>query len=225
MASEVDYNKIIKKGANGVFKPHGLFQKGSSRVWIDDNGWYLTVVEFQPSAWDKGTYLNVSVHFLWDEKDYLSYDYYTGRVPRMEAFVRFDGDEARFLSDVQHLAEAALERVMQYRQLRDLHYAQASILQFRAFHIINTLYPQMMICGLNHDPKARTYFNRLLEELPQYADVAWTGRIHTELTESIAPIIGDPERFYGYICAKVEKQRAFWQSKSSMKKLSKTVSM
>ena len=194
-------------------------------MWIDDNGWYLSVVEFQPSVWDKGSYLNVSVHFLWDEKDYLSYDYYTGMTPRLERFVSFDEDETRFLSEIQHLSEAALNKVIQYRQLRDLEYAEKAILQFHAFHIINTLFHKLMICGLHQNPNASVYFDKLMLEFPVYAEVEWTRRIYTELTDRIAPILGDSEQFYSYICAKIENQRAFWQSKSSMKKLSRTFSI
>ena len=96
MSATVDHNKIIRNAANSVLKPNGLFRKGTSRVWIDDNGWFLTVVEFQPSGWDRGSYLNVAVHFLWDDQDYLSFDYPCSS--RVKDFVAFDGNEGRFLN-------------------------------------------------------------------------------------------------------------------------------
>ena len=65
MTSTVDHNKIIRDTANSVLKQKGLFQKGTSRVWVDDNGWFLTQIEFQPSGWDSGAYLNVAISFLW----------------------------------------------------------------------------------------------------------------------------------------------------------------
>jgi hypothetical protein len=40
-------------------------RKGRSRVWFDDQGWWIGVVEFQPSSWSRGTYLNVGVSWLW----------------------------------------------------------------------------------------------------------------------------------------------------------------
>ena len=225
MPADADHNKLIKQVVNATLKPYGLFQKGASRVWIEDNGWYLTVVEFQPSAWDKGTYLNVSVHFLWDERDYLNYDYYAGLRPRLDQFVSFDGDETRFLTQVHCLAELALDKVMLYRKLGDLEYAEKSILQFNAHHIVNTLYQRLMICGLRKNPSARVYYDELLSKLMQYADVEWTRRIYTELTDRIAPILDDPDKLYSYICDKIGKQRTFWQSKSSMKRMSKTFSV
>ena len=219
------HQKVINAVAKATLAPHGFFRKGSSRIWLQDNGWYLTVVEFQPSAWDKGTYLNVSVHFLWDEKDYLSYDYYAGLRPRLDQFVSFDGDETRFLTQVHCLAELALDTVIFYRKLRDLEYAEESILQFNAHHIVNTLYQRLMICGLRKNPSARVYYNELMSKLMQYADVEWTRGIYTELTDRIAPILDDPDKLYSYICGKIGKQRTFWQSKSSMKRMSKTFSV
>ena len=219
MPSDSDHNKLIKQAANGVLKPNGLFQKGTSRMWIDDNGWYLTIVEFQPSNWSRGSYLNVAVCFLWDEKDYLSFDYSAGPVHRVGKFVAFDRDEDKFLSEIHALAEAGLDKVKEYRRLRDLEHAKACVSQHKAFHIIRTLYSQMMICGLCRDPKARDYCDQLFMELPCYADTPWTRTYCTELAEKIAPIVGDPDLFYAYICEKVSRQRAFWRAKSSMKKL------
>jgi hypothetical protein len=43
-----------------VLTPLGLTQRGRSRLWLDDHGWWLIVVEFQPSAWSRGSHLNVS---------------------------------------------------------------------------------------------------------------------------------------------------------------------
>jgi len=44
MAGNV-HEKIIIRTAKDMLAPMGLFQKGQSRTWIDDNGWFLTIVE------------------------------------------------------------------------------------------------------------------------------------------------------------------------------------
>ena len=225
MPSDIDHNKIIKQAANSVLKPNGLFQKSSSRIWIDDNGWYLTVVEFQPSNWDKGTYLNVAVHFLWDEKDYLSFDYYIDDqclpIHRVNGFIRFDGDADKFYSENQSLAEAAMKKVTEYRRFHDLKLAQRAILKHQCLHIIHTLYQKMMMCGLCHDPNAVSYFDELHYEL-LCSEIQWAKRYRTELANDIAPIIHNPELFFDYICKKIDRQRLFWSSKSSMKKMQKS---
>jgi hypothetical protein len=41
-------------------------QKGRSRLWYDDHQWRAYLIEFQPSAWSKGTYCNVGLMWLWD---------------------------------------------------------------------------------------------------------------------------------------------------------------
>lgn len=220
MPSTVDHNKIIRDAANSVLKPNGLFQKGTSRTWIEDNGWYLTVVEFQPSGWAKGTYLNVAIHFLWDDKDYISYDYcihagvYNSRV---NDFVAFDGDEGRFFEQVRSLAETAMEKVRQYRQFCDWEYAQREIQKNRG-HILHMLYQNMMICGLRCDPDAAVFCEKLLCELRR-TDASWAEKYRAEVAQQIVPIVNDPQRFHTYVLGKITAQRAFWRSKSSMKKL------
>ena len=224
MQPDVDHNKIIKQTVNAVLKPNGLFQKGSARIWIDDNGWYLTVVEFQPSAWSAGSYLNVAIHYLWDDKDYLSFDYCCNErsifIHRVGDFVEFDGDAAKFSSDIQGLAETAMRKVNEYRCFRDLDYARTAILQSEAHRVVDTLYPRLMICGLCRDPHVADHFEELLRVL-RSTDMEWTRKYYVELTENIAPIIDDPQKLYSYIRAKIMRRREFWLSKSSMKKLNR----
>lgn len=63
----VDHNAVIAAAARHVLKPFGLVRQGKSRVWIDDHGWWTIQVEFQPSAWSKGSYLNVGINWLFYE--------------------------------------------------------------------------------------------------------------------------------------------------------------
>lgn len=37
---EFDHNRLLKKVAKEVFAPLGLIQRGSSRTWFDDHGWW-----------------------------------------------------------------------------------------------------------------------------------------------------------------------------------------
>ncbi|EMF59259.1 TPA: hypothetical protein ACGW13_001700 [Stenotrophomonas maltophilia] len=68
------------------------------------------MVEFQPSAWDRGSYLNVGACWLWEEKDYLSFDV-GGRVAGFERFT----ETAEFASAAQALAEQAAAEVLALR--------------------------------------------------------------------------------------------------------------
>ncbi len=74
MATQSIHSKILIQTAKTLLTPLGIVQKGQSRTWIDDHGWWVIMMEFQPSGWSKGTYLNVGVCWLWDRNNYLSFD-------------------------------------------------------------------------------------------------------------------------------------------------------
>jgi hypothetical protein len=90
----------------------GLFQKGRSRTWLDDRGWWVGVVEFQPSSWARGSYLNVGCMWLWGAKDYISFD----EGYRVERFLEFR-NEMQFEAQAKSLAERAALEVARYRKL------------------------------------------------------------------------------------------------------------
>lgn len=70
----IDHNRIIALVAKERLGELGISRKGNSRTWYKDNGWWVLLIEFQPSSWDRGTYLNVGVTWLWNAKGYLSFD-------------------------------------------------------------------------------------------------------------------------------------------------------
>jgi hypothetical protein len=75
--AEPEHSKIIAQAAKAALGPLGFRRLGRSRVWLADHGCWLTVVEFQPSGFGKGSYLNVSGHWLWRPPPYsLSFDYF-----------------------------------------------------------------------------------------------------------------------------------------------------
>ena len=126
--NEQNHNKIIMKAAREVLAPNGLLQKGQSRIWLDDNGWFFTVVEFQPSGWEKGTFLNVGMHYLWANKEYLTFD--CGY--REHECVVYTGDDAAFYAAVRSLAQQAMEKVLFYRAFRQPSAAHSCLAQQQA---------------------------------------------------------------------------------------------
>jgi hypothetical protein len=84
-AGTTTHNSLLAKAAKKHLGPIGMRRKGHSRVWFKDNGWWLGVVEFQPSSWSKGSYLNVAAMWLWNAKDYWSFDE-GGRVEKFHEF-------------------------------------------------------------------------------------------------------------------------------------------
>lgn len=106
------HDRIIADAAKAALGPLGFKRKGRSRTWLADHSWWLTVVEFQPSAWSKGSYLNVAAHWLWSELGSLSFDF-GGRITEHVEYVTDD----QFTLAAAQLAESA---ALEARRLAEL---------------------------------------------------------------------------------------------------------
>lgn len=104
-------NSQLAKAAKQQLGPIGMKRKGQSRVWFKDNGWWLGVVEFQPSSWSKGSYLNVAAMWLWNAKDYWSFDE-GGRVEKFHEFK----DTDQFADVADTLATRARNEILALSQ-------------------------------------------------------------------------------------------------------------
>ena len=71
----IDHNKLIKKIAKQQLEPFGIYQKGQSRTFLFDRGWYTIIIEFQPSSYSKGTYLNVGLDFNFYPRNYFAFGF------------------------------------------------------------------------------------------------------------------------------------------------------
>lgn len=102
------HDKLIANAAKTALQPLGLRRKAQSRLWIGDRGWWLAVVEFQPSGFEKGSYLNVAAHWLWSAKGYISFDLGCGADGgiRVADFEAYDPEEP-FNDAATRLATAA----------------------------------------------------------------------------------------------------------------------
>lgn len=49
------HDKIINMATKKVLAPQGLFRQGTSRTWLDDNGYFMIFVVFDSSNWSKGS--------------------------------------------------------------------------------------------------------------------------------------------------------------------------
>ena len=101
------HGRIIAAAARSALVPLGFQRKGASRIWFADRGYWLLVVEFQPSAWSKGSYLNVAAHWLWSSltegpQVVLSFDY----GGRAGGFISFENED-QFSPQAAALAEVA----------------------------------------------------------------------------------------------------------------------
>ena len=102
--------KIITAAAKRHLSPLGLVQRGRSRAWVDDQRWYITVVEFQPSSYGAGSFLNVGAQFLWHASG--SIEFHWGH--RIEEFREYVNDQ-QFAAAAEELASSARSEVERIR--------------------------------------------------------------------------------------------------------------
>ena len=102
---------ILERAARQVLAPLGLSQVGRSRSWRDDHRWYAIIVEFQPSDFSRGSYLNVGINWLWSELDYETFDVSGDRGIE---YVEYESD-AQFEPEAERLATFAAGQVTRYR--------------------------------------------------------------------------------------------------------------
>ena len=103
-----------------MLKPIGLVQRGRSRMWLDDHGWWLGIDYFGPSAWAPGSYARVYASFLWSRSDSITLDYSLGNLD--EQHVLYESDK-QFAPEALRLASLAAPEIEQvratYRSLHD----------------------------------------------------------------------------------------------------------
>jgi hypothetical protein len=101
------HNNLITAAARKHLAPLGGVQEGRSRLWLIDSGWFASVVEFQPSSFGKGSYLNVGAHFLWSPANVITFDFGY----RKDGFHEFN-DESEFADVADSLARLAAQETL-----------------------------------------------------------------------------------------------------------------
>jgi hypothetical protein len=130
MGDGSDHNRVIANVAREMLGPLGLVRKGRSRTWLDDNGWWLGVVEFQPSSWTRGSYLNVGAMWLWRDTD--DHHIYFGLGHRIDSVGFADAADVAFEDAIAAMAATAVEQVRLLRGQLPTVEAAAAILRERA---------------------------------------------------------------------------------------------
>lgn len=114
MTSTLDHSRLLNLATRKYLAPLGCKQKGRSRFWFDDHAWWAATVEFQPSAWSKGSYLNVGAMWFWHPANHWVFNEFD----RVAPFQEFR-DEAQFAEVASQLAESAASQVIALREKFD----------------------------------------------------------------------------------------------------------
>lgn len=103
-----EHGRLIAAAAKAALAPIGCVRKGQSRVWYSDQRFWVISVEFQPSGWSKGSYLNIGVSWLWNEK------VASGLLYRPMNFISFESKE-QFTPLIEEMAQCAAREVITLR--------------------------------------------------------------------------------------------------------------
>lgn len=123
MSDKKPHEEIIKRVCKEILLPNGLFQKGFSRLFLDDNGYFFTLIEFQPSTWSRGSHLNIGLCFLWEDRDYFAFEYSPFIAARAKNFIEYQND-TQFEEAMREYAQFALNQALDFRKLRNIKYAK-----------------------------------------------------------------------------------------------------
>ncbi len=230
-----EHNKLINNAAKHILAPEGLFRKGASRTWIEDNGYYLTIVEFQPSGFDKGTYLNVGTDFLWertaDLNETLSYSY-GGRVSvsgaQFAGYRKGESDEL-FEEKAEKFACAALDKVKEYRNFRNPDYTKKILVQSMRLksrmNLFWELYDLAMLCFFKGDFKdGKKYFDEYLDVLKsESTHIEWAKSFYEHCLKEIVPHTETSEAAQKMVYGMINRRRTFFNNSQSYRKMKKDI--
>jgi len=160
------------------------------------------VIEFQPSDWSKGSYLNVGAHWLWTPKGHLSFD--AGY--RVGGFSEYES-EAQFETIAMNLAERAKTEVLALRERFSSPLSAAKWIAANGMRPID-IWPHFnfgIACGLTGDVETSTAALQAVISM-QERDLDWVRNVK-EWAASLLSLVEDPAAFRAAVEMNIEKAR------------------
>ena len=199
MAKQNEHGKLIAAAAKAALKPLGFRRIGQSRCWISDERWWAIWIEFQPSAWSKGSYLNVRPSWFWLR--YGAHDHH----PRPADFISFESVEL-FTPLIENMAAIAAQTAVamraRFRTLEDVNRFFAERVSQDGFPV----YRAAITAGLVGDiATARKLFERM-ERIDLTNWGSWIMRIVTECA-TMAALLDEPVLYRAAILEAIAEWR------------------
>ncbi len=194
------HSEILRAAGREELQWLGLSQIGRSRSWLDDHGWWAIIVEFQPSSFAKGSYLNVGASWLWRETEYFSFD--VGH--RVRDFVKFI-DEDQFRAEARKMASTATNEVLRLRSAFPTVNDVARYLKTNAFvgNVWHMLDAGIAAGCIGDGPQSLLCFNRVLE---RDAKAEFEIRLQ-ETARKLIELLPDTTAFRAQVEAAIQKTR------------------
>lgn len=116
MASASPASRLVARAARARLRPLGLRRHGRSRLWLDDHGWWLGLVEFPSPAWSQGSGLHVGAMWLWQDVAHFTFN-----ISEQPGTTRYYQNDEQFSPVAENLALSAQTQVQKLRaQFPDL---------------------------------------------------------------------------------------------------------
>jgi hypothetical protein len=198
MAKQNEHGKLIAAAAKAALLPLGCRRKGQSRCWFSDERFWFIFIEFQPSAWSRGTYLNVTPVWLFLQG-------WGGEAAhRLNGYIQFESVE-QFGALIAPAAELVAAEVVtlrtRFRTLIDIHRFFAGNLSWSG-----NIYRAAVTGGLVGDVAlARQLFARI-----KGLDPTRHGPRLKNIQEECAALdvlLGDPQSYRSAILEKIQTRR------------------
>lgn len=160
----------------------------------------MVAVEFQPSPWSRGTFLNVGCIWLWNVNSHISFD----EGSRQEPFIAFES-EHQFRNAAEKLAQQAAERTVDYRRRFP---TIQSVSDYYTRHTPNVGWPAFN-AAIAHGLSGRVEIGRRLlqsclgERSPENE---WEKKLQSD-ARALATIMDDQKRFHRLISDRVRQTR------------------
>lgn len=196
MAKIDEHGKLIAAAAKAALAPLGCRRVGRSRFWYSDQSYWAIAIEFQPSSWCRGSYLNVGATWFWYPKQHWTFD--VGHRIEDAGFITFENTE-QFTPLIVKMAARAAQEVVALRKKCSSLAAIHRNLSACPMRDGTPVYHAAVAAALAGDVKAaRTFFERL-ESWPDQAQ-EWRLRIKTR-GAALASLVGEPYKFRAAILA------------------------
>lgn len=225
-----DHNTLITRTAREHLAPCCFFQAGRSRMWLQDNGWFMVKAEFRPSGFSKYSALSMGLHFLWahgpeaESEDISAFHYLLLRPSISQCHAPYTGDDALFCSNIARFCRVIRSEAELLRHFCDFSYASAKLAE-RASASIWGAFDYAMLCFLSgrHEEGAAslTHCRALLQQnisTQQQAGLldenSWL--LHTDrwIAEEVQPATGSREAAHSFVLASINRRRVALTARS-----------
>lgn len=192
---------LIARAATAALSPLGCQRFGRSRLWVSDHRFWLINIEFQPSSWGNGSYLNVGAMWLWRPAKGHAFD--AGY--RTADFINFDNSD-QFSAAVTGLAATAAKETLRLRsEFRSL--SQIYTYLRRTTHETNwRIFHAAIAAGLLGDVQESRYLFGRFDETPGLV-WDWGQELRAKIG-TLASQLDEPERFRSSVLAMIQKTRS-----------------